>query len=56
MNTKYKLSFVSSIKSCNINGVTFYGVYAQTNGKNNESSFVVVQNDDGTFAVLSQFN
>ena len=56
MNTKYKLSFVSSIKSCNVNGVTFYGVYAQTNGKNNESSFVVVQNDDGTFAVLSQFN
>ena len=51
-----KLNYVSNIGSVNVNGVNYFGVYANVIGKNNESSFVVVQNDDGTFTVLEQFN
>ena len=51
-----KLNYVSNIGSVNVKGVNYFGVYAKVVGKDSESSFVVVQNDDGTFTVLEQFN
>ena len=56
MNRNSKLNYVSNIGSVNVNGVNYFGVYAKVNGKDDESSFVVVQNDDGTFTVLEEFN
>jgi len=56
MENNSKLNYVSNIGSVNVNGVNYFGVYANVIGKNNESSFVVVQNDDGTFTVLDQFD
>lgn len=56
MENNSKLNYVSNIGSVNVNGVNYFGVYANVIGKNNESSFVVVQNDDGTFTVLEQFD
>ncbi len=56
INRNSKLNYVSTIGSVNVNGVNYFGVYAKVTGKDNESSFVVVQNDDGTFTVLEEFN